>query len=202
MDRARLTVLSFALAASMLGACSSEEKPAEPGAQPQAEPLRVERSVEATISATVKWVDHATRRITLTDKAGHEETFVVDQSVRRLAEVQPGDNVVLKYRASLIGELREPTAEERENPIVAVAGAGRAPASSDPAAGVGAAVRVVTTVQAIDVPNMRVVLQGPMGNTVVVKAQKKENVERLKINDTIVITYSEGVALSLEKAAK
>jgi hypothetical protein len=74
--------------------------------------------------------------------------------------------------------------------------------SSAPAGGVGTIVRVVTTVQAIDLPNMRVTLQGPMGDLVIVKARNRQNVERLKINDTIVITFSEAMAVSLEPAKK
>lgn len=177
-------VLASAVFAAALAGCSSDEKKkeAEKPATPAAvasEPLRVERSVEATVTATVKAVNYTTREVTLADKSGNEVTIVADKSVQRLSEVKPGDEVIVQYRASLVGELREPTAEERAHPIMAVAAAGRAPKSSDPAGAVGGAVRVVTTVQAIDLPNMRVTLQGPMGDLAIVKAQKKENVERL-----------------------
>jgi len=205
MKLSRFAIVSSALLAGSLVSCSSDEKPKEVApvqAAAPSEPLRVERSVEATVTATVKAVNYTTRQVTLTDKSGNEVTIVADKSVQRLSEVKAGDDVAVTYRAALVGELREPTAEEKANPIVAIAAAGRAPASSDPAAAVGGAVRVVTTVQAIDLPNMRVVLRGPMGDNVVVKAQKKENVERLKINDTIVITYAEALAVSLEKAKK
>jgi hypothetical protein len=41
-----------------------------------------------------------------------------------------------------------------------------------------------------------------MGDLVIVKARNRQNVERLKINDTIVITFSEAMAVSLEPAKK
>lgn len=207
MKLAAHAVLASAILAASLAGCSSDEKnkDVEKAAAPApaaTELLRVERSIEATVTATVKAVNYTTREVTLADKSGNQVTIVADKSVQRLSEVKVGDDVVAQYRASLVGELREPTAEERAHPMVAVAAAGRAPKSSDPAAGVGGAVRVVTTVQAIDLPNMRVTLQGPMGDLAIVKAQKKENVERLKIGDTIVITYSEATVVSLEKAKK
>lgn len=203
MKRTHLMIFSSALFAATLGACSSQEKPKESAtAQAATEPLRVERAIETSVTATVKQVNYATREVTLADQSGNELTIVADQSVQRLNEVRVGDEVVAVYRATLVGELREPTAEERANPIVAVAAAGRAPMSSAPAGGVGTIVRVVTTVQAIDLPNMRVTLQGPMGDLVIVKARNKQNVERLKINDTIVITFSEAMAVSLEPAKR
>lgn len=205
MKLALHAVAAPAALALVLCGCASDEKPKEapaPATATATEPLRVERNVETKVTANVKWINHDTREMTLTDKAGHDVTVTVDKSVLRFNEVNVGDDVVVTYFASLVGELRAPTAEEKAHPLVSVAGAGRAPKSSDPAAGAAGAVRVVTTVQAIDVPNMRVTLQGPMGDLAVVKAQKKENVERLKINDTLVITYTEGVVLSLEKAKK
>jgi hypothetical protein len=203
MKRTHLMIFSSALFATTLGACSSQEKPKEAAAaQAAIEPLRVERAIETSVTATVKQVNYATREVTLADQSGNELTIVADQSVQRLNEVKVGDEVVAVYRATLVGELREPTAEEKANPIVAVAAAGRAPMSSAPAGGVGTIVRVVTTVQAIDLPNMRVTLQGPMGDLAIVKARNKQNVERLKINDTIVITFSEAMAVSLEPAKK
>lgn len=203
MKRTLPMIFTSALVATTLIACSSQEKPKESAqAATATEPLRVERAIETSVTATVKQVNYATREVTLADQSGNELTIVADQSVQRLNEVKVGDEVVAVYRATLVGELREPTAEERANPIVAVAAAGRAPTSSAPAGGVGTIVRVVTTVQAIDLPNMRVTLQGPMGDLVIVKARNRQNVERLKINDTIVITFSEAMAVSLEPAKK
>ena len=183
-------IFTSALLASTLCACSSQEKPKEAAAAqaaPAAEALRVERAIETSVTATDKQLNYATREVTLADQSGNELTIVADQRVQRLNEVNVGDEVVAVYVATLVGELREPTAEEKANPMVAVAAAGRAPTSSSPAGGVGTIVRVVMTVQAIDLPNTQVTLQGPMGDLVIAKARNKQNVERLKINDTIVI---------------
>ena len=58
----------------------------------------------------------------------------------------------------------------------------------------------MTTVEAVDVPNMLVTLRGPLGDLAVVRGRNPENVKRIKRGDTIVITYARAVAVSVEKA--
>jgi hypothetical protein len=197
MTLVRASFLAACLASSVLSGCNSADKP-----KPAAEvPLSVEDSVEVDVTAKVKAIDQATRQVTLQDEQGHEISFVVDPAVSRLNEVKPGDRVNTRYRAHLLAELRPPTAEETAHPIAAADVAGRTPQGDEPGAAGAQAVRVVTTVAAVDVPNMLVTLRGPMGDLAVVKGRKPENVRKLKVGDTIVITYSETMAISLEKAA-
>jgi hypothetical protein len=190
------------LSASMLGSCGSDAEKtetAQPIASEPAKPLTVERSVEGRVRAKVRAIDLTTRVVTLEDERGHVESFIVGPEVKRLHEVLPGDYVDAAYSATLTAELRPPTAEEAASPITAVEVGGRATKPSDPAGTVGRGVRVVTTVEAIDLPNMRVTLRGPMGDHMTVRARNPENVKKLRIGDTIVITYVEAVAVSLEK---
>jgi hypothetical protein len=172
---------------------------APPPAAPQ-KPLTVDEWMDAVVTAKVKAIDHTTRRVTLRNDAGREQTFVVDPAVRRLSEVRAGDSVKANYKAHLLAELRPPTADETANPIAIVEAAGRASPDRAPAAGAIQGMRVVTTVEAVDVPNMRVTLRGPMGDLAVVKGRNPDNVKRLRVGDTIVITYTEALVLSLEKA--
>lgn len=162
-------------------------------------PLSVHDSIDVSITAKVMALDYASRVVTLQDEDGHQVTFSVDPMVKRLNEVRVGDEVTARYRAHLIAELRAPTAEETANPISVVSLAGRAPGDESPAGGAAQGVRVVTTVAAVDLPNMLVTLRGPMDDLAVVRGRKPENVKRLHVGDTIVITYTESVAISLEK---
>jgi hypothetical protein len=200
------TLAAFALA---IGGCKSadKEQPKAPATeQPKAaadssasKPLTYQDSVNASVTAQVKSVDQNTRILTLRNAAGHEETFRVDPAVKRLDEVLPGDTVAVNYRATLLAELRAPTPAEAATPIAYVDVTGRAPRTKDPAAAAGQAVRIITTVEAVDVPNMLVTLRGPLGDLVVVKGREPENVKRLKRGDTIVITFTEVMAMALEK---
>jgi hypothetical protein len=165
-------------------------------------PLTSERSLLVTISAEVKSINYETREVTLVGPEGNELDFVVDTRVQRLGDVMAGDYVTTDYYISLAGELRKPTAEELEEPLVILAGGGRTPEGTSPAGGALRAFRVVATVVGIDLPSQSVALQGPGGNVVDVVAEYPENLRKLKLGDTIIVTYTEALAVSLQKTAR
>ncbi len=207
MNSLPLKLLAASLLTVALAGCNTDEKPQEvaaptpaPATAPE-QPLSVTDTVEVNVTSKVKMVDHANRIMTLEDEDGHRMTFRVDPSVRRLHEVMAGDEVKARYKATLLAELRPPTPGETAEPIAIIEVSGRSPQGSTPAAGSAQAVRVVTTVEAVDVPNMRVTLRGPMGDLAVVKGRNPDNVKRLRVGDTIVITFTESVAIALDKVA-
>lgn len=199
MNFARHTVFAACVFAATIAGCSSD---GSKDAAPQAEqPLSVSESANVTVTAKVKAIDYTTRKITLEDSGGHSANFIASDAIERLNEVKVGDSVKAEYSVSLLAERRAPTADERENPIAMVAIAGRAGEDKAPAGGAAMATRVVTTVEAIDLPNMRVTLMGPMGDSTTFKAKNPDNVKKLRIGDTIIITYSEAMGLSLVKTS-
>jgi hypothetical protein len=170
--------------------------------EPQATdtPRTMEQTIEKT--ATVTAVDKAKREVTLKTEDGQSQTIVVDPEVKRFDEVAVGDTVRAKYTVGITSELRAPTEEEKNDPLVAVEGGGRAPTDKAPAAGVGRMFRVVATIEAIDRAAETVTLKGPEGNYVTVKVQDPALLAKPKIGDTVVITAAESVVLSLEKTDK
>lgn len=200
-----VVMLVAGLQTAALAGCSSPDMPKEPattsGSEASKAPLTVHESIEVSVTAKVKAIDQAARIVTLQDAAGHEVTLAVDERITRLHEVKAGDEVSARYQASLLAELRPPTIEEAANPIAVVGIGGRSPQGSSPAGGVAQALRVVTTVEAVDVPNMRVTLRGPMGDLAVVRGRKPENLQKLHVGDTIVMTFTESLAISLQKIA-
>jgi hypothetical protein len=163
--------------------------------------MSVEETVRVSGSARVMAVDQATRVVTLQEMSGRTVTLVAGNEVRRLNEVKPGDNVRVDYTASLLAELRPPTASEAANPIAAVQVVERSPQGSAPGAGSARAVRVVTTVQAVDQPRMLVTLRDATGDMFTVQGRNPNNVAKIKVGDTIVITYAESSVVALEKTA-
>jgi hypothetical protein len=63
-------------------------------------------------------------------------------------------------------------------------------------------VTVTATVQDIDKNTNIVFLKGPEGNIVGVKAEDPKRLDELKVGDQIVVTYTEALAISIEKAKK
>ena len=166
-----------------------------------AEPLSAEESILVSATATVQAIDHAKREVTLKGPLGNVITFTVDKRVKRLGEVKVGDEIAADYYVSLAGELRAPTEEEKQNPVVILEAAARAPKGTEPAGGALHQIKVVTTVQGLDLPTQSVTLQGqgPMGYTATIRAKSVDNLKKLRLGDTIVVTYTEALAISLEK---
>ncbi|MEW6368400.1 MAG: hypothetical protein AB1714_27545 [Acidobacteriota bacterium] len=156
-------------------------------------------AVLAEVTATVQAIDLNKREVTLKGPLGNVVSFVVDESVKRLDEVKVGDEVTARYYVSLAAELREPTAEELKNPLVVTEDAARAPKDAAPAAGKLRTIKAVATVVGLDLPTQSVTLQGPMGNYACVRAERVDTLKKLRLGDTIVVTYTEAVAVSLHK---
>jgi lipid-binding SYLF domain-containing protein len=178
-----------------------EQKPVTPVVAQEEKPLTAEDSILVYTTAKVDAIDQAAREITLKDDLGHVATFTVDKRVKRLAEVQEGDEVTAAYYISVAGELRPPTEEEKQNPIEIRAGAARAPKDTEPAAGALRVIKVVTTVAGLDLPTRTVTLTGPMGNYVTIRAKNVENLKKLRLDDTIVVTYTEALAIAVDKVS-
>ncbi len=181
-------------------AALSAEHPEHPAATRP--PLARQDTLLVTVTASVEAIDQAKREVTLKGPLGNKVTFVVDQRVKRLKEVKVGDLVTADYYVSIAAELRKPTAEEEKNPIVLLDAAGKAPAGSSPAAGGLRRFKVVTTVEGVDRPTQTVTIKGPRGNYLTLRAADPANLEQMRLGETIVVTYTEALAVSLEKAKK
>lgn len=176
-----LLALTLALT---LWACS---KPA-----PQAA-LDVERSQVVSVTATVEKIDLKKRMVTVRGSEGKVITIHAGEEVVNLPQVRVGDQVELDYVESLAvrmakpGEVRDETAE-----LVTRAKPGSKP---------GIAEMTETTVTAVilDLDQVRstATLKLPDGEVAVVKVQDPTNFAKVKVGETIVITYTEAVALSV-----
>jgi hypothetical protein len=181
-----------------LASCSSKQEQPEAAA---ISPLSAEESVLVTVTGTVQKIDLPRRELVLKRPGGDIVTFTVDERVRRLNEVKVGDEVNSQYYVSVAGELRPPTPEEQANPLVELEQTARAPKDTQPSGGVLKVTRMVTTVQAIDLPTQSLTLKGPLGNTANIRARSLDNLKKIHVGDTIVIIYTEALAVSLEKVA-
>jgi hypothetical protein len=156
--------------------------------------------VLVTITASVEAINYINREVTLKGALGNTVTFTADKRVKRLNEVKVGDLVQAEYYICLAAELRQPTPEEEKVPFVMLDAAGRAPKDTSPAGGGLRRFKVVTTVEGLDRPTETVTVKGPGGNYLTVRVADPANLPRMRIGDTIVDTYTEALAISLERA--
>jgi Cu/Ag efflux protein CusF len=184
---------------SLWGIAMAGEKK-EPAAPAKAEKPAFEKSELVTVTATVEAIDHATRMVTLKGPKGNTFTFKAGEEVRNLPQVKKGDQVVAKYYEAIAIEVRKPG--EATPGITKEEVAGRAKPGEMPAGLMASQVTITATVKAIDMKKPSVTLQGPEGNTRDITVKDPKKLENVKVGDKVVITYTEALALSVEKAEK
>ena len=191
-------VLCAALVAVSQITVQSAEERSVAGDKPMS---RVE-AVLVSATASVEAIDYTNREVTLKGPLGNQVTFTVDQRVKRFNEIKVGDLVQADYYVSLAAEIRKPTPEEKKHPIVLLDAAGKAPPGTSPAAGGLRRFKVVTTIEGLDRPTQTVTVKGPRGNYLTARVADPSRLTQVRIGENIVITYTEALAISLEKAQK
>src|SRR5262245_13549212 len=165
-------------------------------------PIARGEAAAVKVAFTVEAVDAEKRVITLKGPQGNEGVYEVGDQVKRLSEIKAGDKINAVYKCAAVAELREPTAEEKSAPMVAAATGERGPSDEPPAAGIGRAVRAVTTIVALDAPNQSFTIKGPMEGIVTVHVEDPTVFNHLQVGQTIVVTFAETLALSVQPGAK
>jgi len=165
-----------------------------------AEPPSWKTSKIVEKKATVEAIDQSTRMVTLKGPEGDSVTFRASDEVKNLAKVNVGDTVKFAYYASVA--VRVLKAGEAFPPASQSAEMARAKPGETPAGAVGAQTVVNATVTAIDKKAKTATLKGEDGKSVTVTPLRPEKLDEVKVGDRLVITYTEVIGVSLEKAKK
>jgi hypothetical protein len=153
-----------------------------------------------SVVAKVEAINLTTREVTLKGSGGNVVTFTVDKRVARLDEVKVGDTVVAEYYESFTAEFRAPTAAEQAAPLTVLTQTAKAPAGTQPAAGALRITKAVVTVEGLDRPTKTLTVMGKNG-LVTIEVEDVAALSKLHLGDTIVVTYTEALAVALEKRA-
>ena len=164
-------------------------------------PVSSAGAAQASITARVEAIDQTTREVTLKGPLGNVVTFTVDKRVARLNEIKVGDEVTADYYVSLAAELRPPTDQEKTQPITVLKETATAPAGTEPAAGALKVTKAVVTVEGLDRPTKSLTVAGPSGKLYTVVVKDVANLSKLRLGDTLVVTFTEALAVSLQKRA-
>jgi Cu/Ag efflux protein CusF len=151
------------------------------------------------VSATVKHIDHATRLVTLKTDDGQEYSFVVGDDVVNFAQVKKGDKVTATYTEAIAYEVRK--GGRASAPTTTVAAVAAAPGVK-PAGAVAEQVSATVTIAAIDTKTPSVTFRSADGGTRTIKVKYPEKLQGVKVGDTVDLSYTEAVALKVEKASK
>ena len=106
----------------------------------------------------------------------------------------------MDYYVGFNAEVRKPTAEEQQNPLVVMEAAGRAGPDEAPAAHVMRQIRAVVTIEGLDRAAQTVTVKGPRGKYFVARVADPSRLERVHIGETILMNFTEATAISLKPA--
>lgn len=202
MTRRHTALIAGSFLAASLSACSTTKVP--PPAPPVVTssvtkgPDSVKRVETVTVQATVVAINQKTRMVTLRGPEGNETTFRADDSVKNLKQVKKGDLVTASYYRAIAGRIRKPG--EATAGVVAGSGTGTAALGQMPAGVAAETVQITGKVTKIDRDKQEITLHGPKGKTAVIAVQDPSNLDKVKKGDMLEITYTEAVAISVDKA--
>jgi len=160
-----------------------------------------EKMEEASVRGTVTAVNPETREITLMSPDGGLMTITAGEEVERFNEIAVDDIIEFDYYTYIKAEFREPTEEEKAEPVQMLVEAGKATEEMAPAGAVGAVVKAVVTIEALNRPLMLATVSGPNGNYVSIPMEDAEFMTKLRIGQVFILTYAEAMAVSLEKVS-
>ena len=209
MKKRIVTILAVSFMAIAFGgsAIAEDKAPAAtaatdkaPAAKPKRKRTAVKKEQTTTVTATVQALDLEKRIVTLKGPKGNIFDLKVGPQAKNLKQVKVGDEVVITYYESVAYRLLKPG--EAPVPTTETEVVDTAKQGAKPAGVVGIQSTLTATIEALDMKARTATLKGPDGKAVTIKAQDPKNLEAVKVGDEVVITYTEALAISVEKAPK
>jgi hypothetical protein len=147
--------------------------------------------------ATVLAVNKSTREVTLRAADGDTTKLKCGPEVKNFPQIMKGDAVKVVYTETLTITVEPPgTPGTTEETSTAVAKPGEKPHG-----GVVQKTTVRATIAAIDKAAGTATLQVADGTQHVVTPRNPANLDKVKVGEMVVITYTEGLAASVEKTS-
>jgi Cu/Ag efflux protein CusF len=150
------------------------------------------------VRGTIDAIDKEKGTVTLKGPAGRTITLEVrDRS--KLEAIKVGDPVVATYVEAVAFQVRKagtaaPGASVQETRASSKPG-------ETPAGAIGREIAVTATITALDKEARTVSITGPLGRTETFKVRDPKNLEGVQVGDLVDITYTQALAVALDKPA-
>jgi hypothetical protein len=157
-------------------------------------------SATSTMSSTAKVeaIDHKTRVVTLRAEDGSAVTFTASEDAHNLDQVGVGDIVTADYVQDFTMQLL--AAEQATPGSAGMEAIARAEKGDKPGMVAIETEVEVTTVEAINIEANTFKLKWADGTVKEYTARNPENLKAAAVGDVLVITYSQALAVSVDKA--
>ena len=152
------------------------------------------------LEAVITDINLDTRQVSIQGPLGDTVTLTASEQVVSLDDLKVGDSIVATYLSALEGEVREPTEEELAEPWLVLEDGGALPEDAPPGIGGARIIRAVCTIEGMNRLLGTVVIKDPRGMVHVIEDVEPEKMAGVTLGQTIVLVYTEALALSLELA--
>ena len=155
-------------------------------------------SQTVTITAVVEAIDHETRIVTVRKADDEVITFTASEEARNLGQVSVGDMLIAEYMESVTIDVIANDGMEAD--AAEASAMARTEEGEMPGVAAMDSVIVISTVEEINVEYNTFKLKGPDGVVEEFVARNPENLKRAMVGDLVVMTVTEAVAITVEKA--
>jgi Cu/Ag efflux protein CusF len=200
MTMERLTIAG-AMGLALLSGCAKNEgpKPMPPSVVTERSRANgtISRTDTVTMEAKVVGINQKKREVTLQGADGEKKTIEVGDEVKNLPQVHKGDMVTVAYHRAIAATLKKkgkakPGSSSAQEVLTAKPG--------EMPAAIGAhTTKVTATVTNLDRKTQEITLKGPKGRSVVVAVEDPTVLDKVKTGDLVEITYTEAVAIAVDK---
>jgi hypothetical protein len=151
------------------------------------------------VRGTIAAIDKDQGTVTLKGPGGRMATLEV-RDKQKFDVIKVGDPVLATYVEAVVIQVKKagtatPGVTTQETRVSSQPG-------ENPAGAVGREVSVTATITAINKQARTVTIKGPQGGVETIKAKDVKNLDAVKEGDLVDITYTQALAVSLDKPAK
>ena len=159
------------------------------------------RAVAIQLEALVTAIDLDTREISLQGPNGQALTVTAQEQITDLENVSVGDRLLVTYLAALEGEVRAPTEEELAEPWLVLEESAISDDPDLPGVADARIIRAVVTIEGMNREIGVVTVKDSRGKLHIIGDVEPEKMEGVTLGQTVVLVYTEALAMSLEKTA-
>lgn len=150
--------------------------------------------------ALVQKIDLKNRVVTLKNDSGRIFDVKAGPQARNLPQLKIGDEVTVKYYEAVSIKVYKPGDAPQVSEETAVLE--RAKKGEKPGGSVAVQSTVTATIDTIDLQKQNVTLKTTEGKYLDVKVEDPKNLDNVKVGDEVVLTYTEALAISVQKVKK
>jgi hypothetical protein len=152
-----------------------------------------------TVRGTISAIDKEKGTVTLKGPKGNTITLEV-RDKQKFDVIKVGDPVVAVYMEA-VGFQAKKAGTATPGTSMQEARVSSKPGET-PAGAVGREITMTVTITKIDKKAQTVTIKGPNGEVETVKAQDPKNLDLVKVGDLVEVTYTQALAVSLDKSDK